>query len=159
MKWDCVVPLVVLLVIKLIGSSLFLLYFSQILFQEVPSKGITVCSTRWVPYDGKCYFFSALEKTWDESKKDCAQSNSHLAVVNSKTELMFLLNMTKSAEYFIGLTQRDPKGSWRWIDNTKFEPDLFNIQHKLFDCAVVGLDIVSSMSCSAANRWICEEKA
>ncbi|XP_060124831.1 C-type lectin domain family 5 member A isoform X2 [Zootoca vivipara] len=158
MKWNCLVPLMIILVIKLIGTSLFLLYASQIFFQEVPvltPSGVKDgCPIRWVLYAGKCYFFSAQEKTWDESQENCAQSNSHLAVVNNKAELMFLLNRTNHLEYFIGLTQQGSKGPWRWIDNTAL-----NVKSRIYDCAVLGLHMVTSAPCSVVNRWICEEKA
>ncbi|XP_033029291.1 C-type lectin domain family 5 member A-like [Lacerta agilis] len=163
MKWNCIVPLMILLVIKLIGTSLFLLYASPIFFQDVPvltPTGVKVdCPIRWVLYAGKCYFFSAQEKRWDESQENCAQLNSHLVVVNNKAELMFLLNRTNHFEYFIGLTQQGSKGSWRWIDNTAYDPDVLNIKSRIDDCAVLGLHMVTSAPCSVVNRWICEEKA
>ncbi|KAH0628525.1 hypothetical protein JD844_009835, partial [Phrynosoma platyrhinos] len=60
------------------------------IFQKVPKatpQGGEGCSIRWVPFEGKCYYFSAVEKTWDESQEDCALYNSHLAVVNNNAEL------------------------------------------------------------------------
>ncbi|CAI5796781.1 C-type lectin domain-containing protein [Podarcis lilfordi] len=163
MKWDCIVPLMILLVIKLIGTSLFLLYASQIFFQGdpilTPSGVKDGCPIRWVLYAGKCYFFSAEEKTWNDSQEDCAQSNAHLAVVNNKAELMFLFNRTNHFEYFIGLTQQGSKGLWRWIDNRAYDPDVLNIRSRIYDCAVLGLHLVTSAPCSVVNRWICEEKA
>ncbi|XP_044274860.1 C-type lectin domain family 5 member A-like [Varanus komodoensis] len=159
MNWNLVGVLVTTVVIKLTGTSLFLLYFSQI-FEKVPniiSGGKTRCSIRWVLYEGNCYYFSALEKTWDESQADCAQANAHLAVVNSRAELMFLMNGTKNGNYFLGLTWQHSKGQWRWVDNTKFNPNIFNIQRTAFDCALIGFDSLGDRSCSVPSRWICEE--
>uniref|UniRef100_A0A670K0U1 C-type lectin domain-containing protein n=1 Tax=Podarcis muralis TaxID=64176 RepID=A0A670K0U1_PODMU len=119
----------------------------------------TGCPIRWVLYAGKCYFFSAEEKTWNDSQEDCAQSNAYLAVVNNKAELMFLFNRTNHFEYFIGLTQQGSKGLWRWIDNRAYDPDILNIRSRIYDCAVLGLHLVTSAPCSVVNRWICEEKA
>ncbi|XP_042303632.1 C-type lectin domain family 5 member A-like [Sceloporus undulatus] len=90
MNWKLMSQLVTTVFIKLIGTSLFLFYFSQI-FQKVPKatpRGEEGCSIRWVPFRGKCYYFSAVEKTWDESQEDCALYNSHLAVVNNYEELV-----------------------------------------------------------------------
>ncbi|XP_034266781.1 C-type lectin domain family 5 member A-like [Pantherophis guttatus] len=158
MNWKLVGTLVPTLTIKLIGSSLFFVYFSQI-FSEVPkitSPGKTSCPLRWTLYEGKCYYFTTLRKTWDESQKECVSLNSHLAVISSKAELAFLNNKTQNADYFIGLRQRN--GEWKWIDNTKFDPGIFNVQDKTNDCAAIGLNSRVSKSCSEFNRFICEEK-
>ncbi|XP_063152746.1 C-type lectin domain family 5 member A-like [Candoia aspera] len=160
MNWRLLGLLVTTLTIKLIGSSLFFLYFSQI-FSEAPKTipgGKTSCPIRWTLYEGKCYHFSNLDKTWDESQKECAQSNSHLAIINNKAELSFLNSRTRNADYFIGLRKRNSNGQWRWIDNTMFDFGIFNIQDKTNDCAAIGLDSTVSRSCSELNRWICEEK-
>ncbi|XP_053150213.1 C-type lectin domain family 5 member A-like [Hemicordylus capensis] len=163
MNWSLVIPLLVILTIKLTGTSLFLVYFSQIFpapaFQEPNSStpdGRKECSRSWILFEGKCYFFSTFEKTWDASKKDCAQSNSRLAIVKSKAELMFLQTRTQHENYFIGLTQSGSVGGWKWIDNTELNPDIFNIPYKGFPCAVVGLSSTGTASCSVPHRWICE---
>uniref|UniRef100_A0A8C5SHX2 Uncharacterized protein n=1 Tax=Laticauda laticaudata TaxID=8630 RepID=A0A8C5SHX2_LATLA len=46
------------------------------------------CPLRRTLYEGKCYYFSTLQKTWVESQKECAQLNSHLAIINNKAELV-----------------------------------------------------------------------
>ncbi|KAM3843591.1 C-type lectin domain family 5 member A-like [Vipera latastei] len=158
MNWKLISTLVPTLAIKLIGTSLFFTYISQI-FSEVPkitSPGKTRCPLRWTLYEGKCYYFSTVQKTWDESKKECAQLNSHLAVITNKAELSFLNSRTQNADYFIGLKKFI--GQWRWIDNTKFDPGIFNIQDKTNDCATIGLNSTISRSCSELNRFVCEEK-
>uniref|UniRef100_A0A670YTY7 C-type lectin domain-containing protein n=1 Tax=Pseudonaja textilis TaxID=8673 RepID=A0A670YTY7_PSETE len=42
----------------------------------------------WTLYEGKCYYFSTLQKTWVESQKECARLNSHLAIISNKAELV-----------------------------------------------------------------------
>nr|XP_008114858.1 PREDICTED: DBH-like monooxygenase protein 2 [Anolis carolinensis] len=94
MNWKLVNHLMTIVFIKLIGTSLLLFYFSQIFHKasnvtskpDVPIKEKD-SPIRWVPFDGKCYYFSAAENTWDESQQECARSNSHLAVINNNTEL------------------------------------------------------------------------
>uniref|UniRef100_A0A2D4JQY9 C-type lectin domain-containing protein n=1 Tax=Micrurus lemniscatus lemniscatus TaxID=129467 RepID=A0A2D4JQY9_MICLE len=157
MNWKLMGTIVPTLTIKLIGSSLFFVYISQI-FSEVPkiaSPGKTSCLLRWTLYEGNCYHFSTLQKTWDESQKECAQLNSHLAIVSNKAELAFLNSKTQIADYFIGL--RNSNGQWKWVDNTKFDPGLFKIQDETNDCATIGLNSSISRSCSELNRFVCEE--
>nr|XP_008114861.1 PREDICTED: C-type lectin domain family 5 member A [Anolis carolinensis] len=165
MNWKLVSHLMTTVFIKLIGTSLLLFYFSQIFHKasnvtskpNVPAKQKD-CPIRWVPFDGKCYYFSAAENTWDESQQDCARSNSHLAVINNNAELMFILNRTQNANYFLGLTHSSVNKQWTWLDNTKFDLKQFQIFHmKHSDCALVGFKGFTSQSCSVSSRWICEE--
>ncbi|KAJ7335442.1 hypothetical protein JRQ81_013383 [Phrynocephalus forsythii] len=163
MNWNLLSQLVAILTIKLITSSLFLLYSSQI-FQQSPTASDqhtyqhkNSCHFGWDLFEGKCYFFSGIEKTWDESGENCAKSNSHLAVINNRAELMFLMRRTRSVYYFIGLTKIGSGEEWKWIDNTMYDPDIFHMSVTDFDCAVVGMNVVSSTSCSVTNYWVCEE--
>lgn len=48
----------------------------------------TGCPIAWAHFEGKCYFFSAQEKSWHNSRNDCTQSNADLAIVNSNEELV-----------------------------------------------------------------------
>nr|XP_020634639.1 C-type lectin domain family 5 member A-like isoform X1 [Pogona vitticeps] len=160
MNWNLLGQIAAILIIKLISSSLFLLYFSQI-FQKGPAvvyRHKNACRLGWELYEGNCYSFSEVEKTWDESQHSCASLNSSLAVVNNREELMFLKERTEGVNYFfIGLTKKGSGGQWKWIDNTVYDPDMFHMSVQDFDCGVVGLNTLSSMSCSVTNYWICEE--
>uniref|UniRef100_A0A8D0L3A2 C-type lectin domain containing 5A n=1 Tax=Sphenodon punctatus TaxID=8508 RepID=A0A8D0L3A2_SPHPU len=80
------------------------------------SKG--ECPILWTFYKGRCYFFSAQQKTWADSRKHCVDSGSDLVIINSREELAFLFNHTQNEVYFIGLTDQDAEGKWKWIDNT-----------------------------------------
>uniref|UniRef100_A0A2D4JQY1 C-type lectin domain-containing protein n=1 Tax=Micrurus lemniscatus lemniscatus TaxID=129467 RepID=A0A2D4JQY1_MICLE len=129
--------------------------FSYLVCTEAISSFSLGCLLRWTLYEGNCYHFSTLQKTWDESQKECAQLNSHLAIVSNKAELAFLNSKTQIADYFIGL--RNSNGQWKWVDNTKFDPGLFKIQDETNDCATIGLNSSISRSCSELNRFVCEE--
>ncbi|CAM4454205.1 unnamed protein product [Caretta caretta] len=123
--------------------------------------GRTDCPIRWTFQRGKCYFFSVQEKTWNASQRACSEANSSLVIINSKEELEFLHNNTKAEDHFIGLSIRGAEGRWKWIDNTEFNTDIFiiGLNSDTSDCAVIGLTVVGTISCSVPNRWICEKKA
>ncbi|XP_078240906.1 C-type lectin domain family 5 member A-like isoform X1 [Pogona vitticeps] len=127
MNWNLLGQIAAILIIKLISSSLFLLYSSQI-FQKGPAvvyRHKNSCRLGWELYEGNCYSFSVVEKTWDESQQSCASLNSSLAVVNNREELMFLKKRTEGVNYFfIGLTKKGSGGQWKWIDNTVYDPDI-----------------------------------
>lgn len=165
MNWSLVISLLAILGIKLIGTLLFLQYSSQILYtsplnedSNSNQEGPKDCPIGWVSFGGKCYFFSAQEKTWENSRKDCRQANADLAVVNSEKELTFLKSNTKTTNYFVGLTRSNPSRTWRWINNSNLNQRIFPIPHNDHDCAVVGIEFTGSVSCFVPNRWICETK-
>ncbi|XP_067421782.1 C-type lectin domain family 5 member A-like [Emydura macquarii macquarii] len=169
MNWQLVIPGLIILAIKLVGMSLFMVHFSQIFStsdspensRSSTNGGRTGCSIRWTFHRGKCYFFSGQEKTWKASQRDCSEANSNLVIINNKEKLEFLYNNTKSEDYFIGLTRTGTENRWKWIDNTEFDPAIFTIglYSDTSDCAVIGLTVVGTISCSVPNRWICEKKA
>ncbi|XP_066472681.1 C-type lectin domain family 5 member A-like isoform X2 [Tiliqua scincoides] len=161
MNWSLVIPLLAILSFKLIGTTLFLQYASQIFYtsplQEAPKEGAKGCPIAWAHFEGKCYFFSAQEKSWHNSRNDCTQSNADLAIVNSNEELTFLKTRTENADYFVGLTKTS--GMWKWIDNTDLDQNIFSITNRDNDCAVVGLSTTGTVPCSVPTRWICEKNA
>ncbi|XP_054843379.1 C-type lectin domain family 5 member A-like [Eublepharis macularius] len=170
MNGSLVIQVVTVVILKLIASSLFLVYFSQVFYtsvlQEDPtgiSKENKACSIGWKLFKGKCYDFFSQDDTWDGSQKTCAQSHSHLAVVNSKEELMFLKSRSEinNDKYFIGLTRRD--GKWTWVDGTPFDPNRFSINYRIDgDCAVIGfgsLESFETVHCYGPYRCICEKNA
>ncbi|XP_073185246.1 C-type lectin domain family 5 member A-like isoform X1 [Lepidochelys kempii] len=169
MNWQLVIPGLIIVAIKLAGTSLFMVYFSQIFSTDdspensksSTSGGRTDCPIRWTFQRGKCYFFSVQEKTWNASQRACSEANSSLVIINSKEELEFLHNNTKAEDHFIGLSIRGAEGRWKWIDNTEFNTDIFiiGLNSDTSDCAVIGLTVVGTISCSVPNRWICEKKA
>ncbi|XP_070592277.1 killer cell lectin-like receptor subfamily F member 1 isoform X2 [Erythrolamprus reginae] len=125
---------------------------------KITSPGKTSCRIRWILYEGNCFHFSTLKKTWDESQKQCVSLNSHLVMINSKAELAFLNSNTLNEDYFIGLRWINSNEQWKWIDNTKFDPNIFNVRGKTNGCVAIGLNSTVSRSCSQLNRFICEEK-
>ncbi|EPY89762.1 CLEC17A protein-like protein [Camelus ferus] len=44
------------------------------------------CSEGWLPFQGKCYYFSPSTKSWDEARKFCQENYSHLVIISSIAE-------------------------------------------------------------------------
>ncbi|XP_015266147.1 PREDICTED: C-type lectin domain family 5 member A-like, partial [Gekko japonicus] len=132
------------------------IFYTPVLREDVAAvtKG---CPVRWEFFKGKCYFFPTTLQTWNESQKICAEFSSHLAVVNSEEELVFLKSRTQLEKYFIGLTQKD--GRWSWIDGTAFDHNIFSLNLGSFQCAVVGFGSTDRAMCSVSHRCICEKNA
>ncbi|CAB1437451.1 unnamed protein product [Pleuronectes platessa] len=48
------------------------------------------CEDGWEPHGGKCYFFSSVTLTWNESRRQCKSMRGDLVVINSREEQEFL---------------------------------------------------------------------
>ncbi|XP_044874224.1 C-type lectin domain family 4 member F-like [Mauremys mutica] len=78
---------------------------------------------RWRFYGGNLYYFSQGKKSWDEAEQFCVSWNSHLTSVSSQAEQEFLSSENQGEAHWIGLTDRETEGSWRWADGTEYRAD------------------------------------
>ncbi|XP_038621440.1 C-type lectin domain family 5 member A-like [Tachyglossus aculeatus] len=168
MNWAAVIPGLIVLVLKVIGSTLFLQYFSEIFppetFSDPPnattrSSG-TACPILWQFHGGRCYFFSTQEKAWNQSWDTCTQEDASLAVGTSRAKLDFLNSNTKFESYFVGLRYHHSDSKWRWVDGMELSADIAITRRPDFDCATVGFGrTLSPTLCDNAHRWVCEKPA
>lgn len=49
-------------------------------------RGWTCCPKGWKGFQGKCYYLSADEMSWEESMQNCTGMGSHLVVIDTKAE-------------------------------------------------------------------------
>ncbi|XP_062266236.1 C-type lectin domain family 4 member E-like [Platichthys flesus] len=88
------------------------------------------CEDGWEPHGGKCYFFSSVKLTWNESRTRCKSMGGDLVVINSREEQRFLQSrlMKKMCkpedEFWIGLTDSEEEGEWLWVDDTRLNASL-----------------------------------
>ncbi|XP_044874132.1 C-type lectin domain family 4 member F-like isoform X1 [Mauremys mutica] len=126
----------------------------------------------WRFYGGNLYYFSHEMKSWDEAEQFCVSQDSHLTSVSSQAEQEFLSNETKGQDHWIGLTDRETEGSWRWADGTEYRADASrgfwgenepnNWDHGIRgreDCAEIytrKLNLWNDANCALPTRWICK---
>ncbi|XP_076829534.1 asialoglycoprotein receptor 1-like isoform X2 [Brachyhypopomus gauderio] len=148
-------------------------------------KGISVnCSKGWKLFSGRCYYFSADQKTWTRSRDACVMEGGDLVIINSEKEKNFLQKSKPDfgkLDYWIGLTDAVKEKDWRWLDGTKLntsliswtgkEPDNWTgtYSNKYLDgedCAVMELESnwcgLRDAFCAEASRkfrYICEAEA
>ncbi|XP_030393028.1 C-type lectin domain family 5 member A-like isoform X2 [Gopherus flavomarginatus] len=169
MNWQLVIPGLVILPIKLVGTSLFLIYFPQIFpmpgsqgtLNSTTERNITAKPLQWERHRGNYYLFSKAKDVWSSSRTECDDQSSDLVVISDRKELEFLHNKTRDADYFIGLTYSEMEKRWYWIDKTELTRSLFTLKPKTLDyendCAVIRAGELSPASCHQRNQWICEK--
>ncbi|XP_042566326.1 CD209 antigen-like [Clupea harengus] len=95
------------------------------------------CADGWQYFDGSCYHFSTDTKNWTESRDACVTMGGHLVIINSQQELDFLNARREMGDgrsqrdfHWIGLTDAEEEGEWRWVDNTPLtDPKLVQPKH------------------------------
>ena len=74
--------------------------------------------------DDHCYYWSASEQSWQISESLCKSMNGHLAAVTNSEIHNFLMKKATNAlktSFWIGGTDQDREGTWKWTDGSKWE--------------------------------------
>ncbi|XP_071338305.1 C-type lectin domain family 4 member E-like [Trachinotus anak] len=135
------------------------------------SKHKKTCPTGWRMFSCTCYLLSTESGSWEKGREDCGDRGADLVVIDSHEEQEFLIK-TINQEAWIGLTDREKKNTWKWIDGApltlmywqKGQPDKGNGNPKWGeeDCAVIQPGMKheenwNDLRCDASRQWICEE--
>ncbi|CAK6968483.1 CD209 antigen-like protein E isoform X3 [Scomber scombrus] len=129
------------------------------------------CPPGWMMFSDACYFLSCECGSWEKGKQDCTDRGASLVVINSTEEQKFLSNFTKEETMaWIGLTDRDTEGTWKWIDGSplslKFwvstQPDDGGSKTVEEDCAHIFTqknyeENWNDLPCATKQKWICEK--
>uniref|UniRef100_A0A8C4GL98 C-type lectin domain-containing protein n=1 Tax=Dicentrarchus labrax TaxID=13489 RepID=A0A8C4GL98_DICLA len=137
------------------------------------SKQKKTCPADWRMFRCTCYFFSTTSASWETGRQDCRDRGGDLVIIDSSEEQEFLTkNITK--ETWIGLTDRDNEGTWKWIDKTPLtlaywargQPDNGggDPQWGEEDCAHFTVNGETEANwndrlCDVSFQWICEKMA
>ncbi|XP_072526449.1 uncharacterized protein [Salminus brasiliensis] len=122
----------------------------------------------WIYFSSSLYYISTEEKSWSESRKDCKERGADLLIINSREEQDFIYKLRRSQEAWIGLTDKEREGVWKWVDGSALttgfwgtgEPNSYAVDE---DCGVTGFksDLVKNWAdypCSYHLVWICEKR-
>ncbi|KAA8594531.1 hypothetical protein FQN60_011666 [Etheostoma spectabile] len=111
----------------------------------------------WVYLSGSFYHVSSTKKkSWQGSRDDCVQKGADLVIINSREE----------QPMWIGLTDKETEGRWKWVDGTlltqsywmHLEPNGRLSRDE--DCAEISNNFLSNSwnddLCNIEKFWICE---
>ncbi|XP_053905460.1 asialoglycoprotein receptor 1 [Malaclemys terrapin pileata] len=138
---------------------------------ELKSNGSRAgcCPRGWLRFGDSCYWFSGKQKTWEESNLYCKAQNSHLVVINTQDEQLYMQQETVPLYTWIGLSNKS--GRWQWVDGSVYTMDTREWRagqpdesdgHGLGggeDCVYLHDDgLWNNAQCSRRYRWVCEEE-
>ncbi|XP_016368372.1 C-type lectin domain family 17, member A-like [Sinocyclocheilus rhinocerous] len=72
----------------------------------------------WLYYKFSLYFISYERKSWTESRRFCTEKGADLIIINSREEQNFVKSIAESTFVWIGLTDSDVEGKWKWVDGS-----------------------------------------
>ncbi|XP_038842304.1 CD209 antigen-like protein A [Salvelinus namaycush] len=129
---------------------------------------VLMCPKGWKKFgSSSCYYLSAEKKPWEYAEQDCLGRGTHLVIINSDEEQKFLTALRTIS--WIGLTERETKGTWKWVDGTPLttwywaekQPDNSGPNGEE-DCAEMNcaycdpVYTFNDVGCTDERNWICE---
>ncbi|KAG9259803.1 CD209 antigen-like protein E [Astyanax mexicanus] len=121
---------------------------------------------RWIYFNSSLYYVSTERKNWSEGRNDCRKRGADLVIINSREEQVFINTLIKDQWIWIGLSDCESEGVWKWVDGSKLitgfwgngQPD----NHGDEDCVFYGYesDPVNNWAdylCNQQLFWICEK--
>ncbi|OCT65191.1 C-type lectin domain family 10 member A [Xenopus laevis] len=77
------------------------------------------CLHGWYFFGMSCYLLSSDPQSWEESSLWCRKEGGHLVVISSIEEQNSLQDLVNETVW-IGLSDREVEGEWRWEDGSPF---------------------------------------
>ncbi|XP_022612388.1 C-type lectin domain family 4 member E-like [Seriola dumerili] len=94
-------------------------------------KQCSECPEGWLHVGDQCYYFSSDKLDWLKSRDSCAEMGGHLTILHTVEQHETLEKEARRIggfdyHFWIGLSDIELEGDWRWVDNT-------TLQHKYWD--------------------------
>ncbi|XP_058863027.1 C-type lectin domain family 4 member G-like isoform X6 [Acipenser ruthenus] len=124
---------------------------------------IETCPCEWISFNEACYYFSKKRANWHKAKESCNSKNASLAVISSDQELDYLKSRIGSTHYWLGLSDSETEGSWKWLDGRPVEKRFWNSGEpnnaaNNEDCGILTSSKLNDIPCNSEEHWICEMK-
>uniref|UniRef100_A0A8C1R703 C-type lectin domain-containing protein n=1 Tax=Cyprinus carpio TaxID=7962 RepID=A0A8C1R703_CYPCA len=134
--------------VKLTGSPAREIVTSEIIYLFFTRDGLSVFIGGWKCHQSSLYFLSSEKKSWSGSRKYCTDKKADLISINNQEEQDFVKNISGGKLVWIGLTDTDVEGTWKWTGQQN------NIEE---DCALTRSTGWADFPCGDNYKWICEK--
>ncbi|XP_052427505.1 CD209 antigen-like protein C isoform X1 [Carassius gibelio] len=116
----------------------------------------------WKCHQSSLYLFSSEKKSWTESRRYCRERGTDLIIINNIEEQDFVKNICGSDHFWIGLTDVEEEGRWKWVDGSTLTSGFWasgepNNQGTEEDCANTRSSGWFDTKCDSSVKWICEK--
>ncbi|XP_017542089.1 C-type lectin domain family 4 member M-like [Pygocentrus nattereri] len=119
----------------------------------------------WIYFNSSIYNISTEKKSWDEGRQDCRKRGADLLIIKSREKQEFAASILSNREAWIGLTDSETEGVWKWVDGSVLTTGFWNTGEPNNggeeDCAqFLGYPDKRSWNdrrCSVSSQWICEK--
>ena len=71
---------------------------------------------------GHSYALIEESMTWHLAKKRCEMMGGHLAFAKGKSEIALIARIAGKRDVWLGASDEEHEGDWRWLDGTKWRP-------------------------------------
>ncbi|XP_018961512.2 CD209 antigen-like protein E isoform X2 [Cyprinus carpio] len=116
----------------------------------------------WLYSNFSFYFISSLKKSWTESRRYCTERGADLIIINNREKQEFAKRFSNGNEFWIGLTDSDKEGNWKWVDGSTLTSGFWRSGEPNGksgeNCVVSFSSGWRDHPCNNAFRWICEKK-
>ncbi|KAI4888973.1 hypothetical protein NFI96_030794 [Prochilodus magdalenae] len=111
-------------------------------------------------FNNSFYFISIEKKNWSESRQYCRERGADLVIINSREEQEFISKVFGATEAWIGLTDMDKEGVWKWVDNSTLTTEFWwtgepNDWNRSEDCAVTGSKFAPTKNVTTWADYTC----
>ncbi|XP_073672210.1 C-type mannose receptor 2-like [Paramisgurnus dabryanus] len=125
------------------------------------SAELFVFTDGWINYQSSLYFISSEKKSWTESRRYCRERGADLIIINNKEEQDFIKKISGTARYWIGLTDIEVEGRWKWVDGMKLTTGFWVTPQpngkRNENCVVSTSSGWFDYQCSNSMKWICKK--
>ncbi|XP_050977568.1 C-type lectin domain family 4 member K-like [Labeo rohita] len=113
----------------------------------------------WIYHQCSYYYISNETKNWYDNRRYCTERGADLIIINNLEEQEFVRNISGYVDVWIGLTNSNLEGRWKWVDNSTLTSGFWGYGKPYSyyeDCAVSYISWWHAYSCNSALKWICE---